>query len=50
MVGRRVSITGAVTSVTGIVRDFAIDGSIVIVDETGAPQTVRSGDLTLILL
>jgi len=50
LVGRRVSITGAVTSVTGTVRDFAKDGSIVIVDETGALQTVRSGDLTLILL
>jgi BirA family biotin operon repressor/biotin-[acetyl-CoA-carboxylase] ligase len=50
LVGRRVSINGAMASVTGIVREFAIDGSIVIVDETGVPQTVRSGDLTLILL
>ena len=50
LVGRRVSITGAMSSVTGIVREFAIDGSIVIVDETGTPQTVRSGDLTLTLL
>jgi biotin-(acetyl-CoA carboxylase) ligase len=50
LVGRRVSITGAMASVNGIVREFAIDGSIVIVDETGVPQTVRSGDLTLTLL
>lgn len=50
LIGCRVSITGAVASIAGTVRDFAVDGSIVIVDETGASQTVRSGDLTLTLL